>query len=457
MSSKKEEKGEEKANPHRLTSLLPQNISGGLQPPRNRSYRRREAETPSDPGGVNREAYYRQRQKSSHWRHRSDDQHEGDDRGYSSSGRRREFDRDDRRRERDNEYGRDDRQRQGDRKRYRGDDQSRDNRQQRPQSNMPPPPRRRQFNSTHNITPSTASTRSLDRPRTVDRDRRMLDAPTPTQGRPSLKDPPRNLDLDPDTALLDDEGFDRDFYLAEDEGHFVRDGNNDMGRFLFENTKTKEREEQIRKPTARESRLKDDQEAWEQNRLLSSGVLLAGERDLNVDTQADTRVTLLVHQVKPPFLDGRVSFSTIREAVPTVRDASSDFAKAAREGSETLRVLRAKKDKNTMRNKFWELGGSRMGNAMGVKDDTPKETGDTADTTANGEIDYKKTSGFASHMKNDEKSKAVSDFAKQKSIREQREFLPVYSVRQELLNVIRENNVVIIVGETGSGTRENQN
>jgi hypothetical protein len=40
----------------------------------------------------------------------------------------------------------------------------------------------------------------------------------------------------------------------------------------------------------------------------------------------------------------------------------------------------------------------------------------------------------------------VSDFAKQKSIRQQREFLPIFSVRDELLNVVRENAVVVIVG-----------
>lgn len=48
-------------------------------------------------------------------------------------------------------------------------------------------------------------------------------------------------------------------------------------------------------------------------------------------------------------------------------------------------------------------------------------------------------------------SEAVSDFALQKSIREQREYLPVFAVRQKMLNVIRDNSVVIIVGETGSG------
>lgn len=36
-------------------------------------------------------------------------------------------------------------------------------------------------------------------------------------------------------------------------------------------------------------------------------------------------------------------------------------------------------------------------------------------------------------------------------MKEQREFLPVFEVRDELMKVLRENKVVVIVGETGSG------
>lgn len=49
------------------------------------------------------------------------------------------------------------------------------------------------------------------------------------------------------------------------------------------------------------------------------------------------------------------------------------------------------------------------------------------------------------------KSEASSEFAKQKSIREQRQYLPIFAARTELLNIVRDNSVVIIVGETGSG------
>lgn len=56
-----------------------------------------------------------------------------------------------------------------------------------------------------------------------------------------------------------------------------------------------------------------------------------------------------------------------------------------------------------------------------------------------------------SYAKQEEKEEASSEFAKTKTIQEQREFLPIYSVREELINVIRENQIVVIVGETGSG------
>jgi pre-mRNA-splicing factor ATP-dependent RNA helicase DHX38/PRP16 len=286
-----------------------------------------------------------------------------------------------------------------------------------------------------------------------------------------------------DAALIEpletaDEDFDRDFYLQEDEGHAIQDAtsDNDLGRFLYTNAKIEARQEAMDKQqkegqknprqNARQSALNHDQQAWEENRLLSAGAAVQGTVDLDHVTEQDTSVTLLVHQVKPPFLDGRVSFSTIREAVPTVRDASSDFAKMAREGSVTLRALRANKDKNAMRQKFWELGGTHMGNVMGIKEgdnnagdgtgDKSGKDGNTnddrpAEETADGEIDYKKSTGFKDHVKNKEGDGPVSEFAKSKTIRQQREFLPAFGVREELLNIIRENNVVIIVGATGSG------
>ena len=84
---------------------------------------------------------------------------------------------------------------------------------------------------------------------------------------------------------------------------------------------------------------------------------------------------------------------------------------------------------------------------MGIKKVAEEDKDDTV-LGDDGEVDYKKSNSYASMLK---KSEAVSDFAKNKTLKEQREYLPVYSCREELVRVIKENRVVIIVGETGSG------
>ena len=67
--------------------------------------------------------------------------------------------------------------------------------------------------------------------------------------------------------------------------------------------------------SARKSALNADQEAWENNRLLTSGVVTQTSVDLDFEV-TDQRVTLMVHNTKPPFLDGRVNFSTQQTIVP---------------------------------------------------------------------------------------------------------------------------------------------
>jgi pre-mRNA-splicing factor ATP-dependent RNA helicase DHX38/PRP16 len=260
-------------------------------------------------------------------------------------------------------------------------------------------------------------------------------------------------------GLLDDD-FDRDFYLQEEDGAI--DMENAEGFFLGSEEKFKAREEEMKRKrmrgdgkivgrSARSSQLHADQEAWEVNRMLQSGIAARGEVSTEFDDEEDQRVQLIVHALRPPFLDGRVSFSVQQKPVSTVKDPSSDFATCARNGSALVRSQREKRERSKMRKRFWELGGTRMGEAMGVKDGAAEEAeggGEDGDQEEGG--DFRENAGFAKHMRA-QKNEAVSDFAKTKTMAEQRRYLPIYMVREELLQVIGENQVVIIVGETGSG------
>jgi len=288
-----------------------------------------------------------------------------------------------------------------------------------------------------------------------------------------------------------DDDFDRDFYLSE-EGQTTGLDGQEGGHFLGSEDKFKAREEAMQKGrakgdtkiagmSAKKSQLFVDQEAWEENRLLQSGVASLREAQMDFNDEDDSRVTLIVHNVKPPFLDGRVSFSLQQTTVSILKDPTGDMATNARKGSALLRDVRERRDVMKMRKRFWELGGSRMGDVMGIAhpdeegqaNSEPKaiQVGTTTDAAVDGAdtsitvtkkkhiddvdeddagVDYRDGSAFSKHIK-ENKSVAQSHFAKTKTMKEQREYLPVFTCRSQLLNVIRENQITVIVGETGSG------
>ncbi|KDP47064.1 hypothetical protein JCGZ_10791 [Jatropha curcas] len=85
-------------------------------------------------------------------------------------------------------------------------------------------------------------------------------------------------------------------------------------------------------------------------------------------------------------------------------------------GSALLGQIHEKQSMNKSRQFFWELAGSKLGNILGVEKTAEQE--------------------------------AVTDFTKSKTLAQQRQYLAIYSVREDLLQV-RENRVVV-VGETSS-------
>lgn len=125
-----------------------------------------------------------------------------------------------------------------------------------------------------------------------------------------------------------------------------------------------------------------------------------------------------------------------------MRDPTSDMALVARKGSALVRAYREQKERRRAQKKHWELAGTHIGNIMGVRDRRKEDK-----ELPGQETDFKAGQKYARHIGAGE----ITGEAKHRSIQHQRRSLPVFAVRQELLNVIRENSVVVIVGETGSG------
>ncbi|XP_049807833.1 pre-mRNA-splicing factor ATP-dependent RNA helicase PRP16 [Schistocerca nitens] len=239
--------------------------------------------------------------------------------------------------------------------------------------------------------------------------------------------------------------LDREWYSLDDG---YDEEHNPFSNLSEDYTKKKEEQLEQRKKkrlSAQQRQINKDNELWERNRMLTSGVVQSVDVDEDFDEENIDRVHLLVHNIVPPFLDGRIVFTKQPEPVVPVKDPTSDMAMVARKGSNLVKIFREQKERRKAQKKHWELAGTTIGNIMGVQKTDEKDIRQNE----NDETDYKTDQKFAEHMQN--ASQATSEFAKKKSILQQRRYLPVFAVRQELLNVIRENNVVIIIGETGSG------
>uniref|UniRef100_H3CVC9 Pre-mRNA-splicing factor ATP-dependent RNA helicase PRP16 n=1 Tax=Tetraodon nigroviridis TaxID=99883 RepID=H3CVC9_TETNG len=247
----------------------------------------------------------------------------------------------------------------------------------------------------------------------------------------------------------DQKQADRDWYMM-DEGY-------DEFHNPFTMTSDeyiKKREQILQKQTqkrisAQKRQINEDNERWETNRMLTSGVVQRLEVDEDFEEDNAAKVHLLVHNLVPPFLDGRIVFTKQPEPVIPVKDPTSDMAIISRKGSQLVRKHREQKERKKAQHKHWELAGTKLGDIMGIQKKEEEDVCGGKPVGEDGKVDYKAEQKFAEHMK--EKTEARSEFAKKKSLLEQRQYLPIFAVRQQLLNIIRDNNIVIVVGETGSG------
>ncbi|KAL9933708.1 hypothetical protein V8E36_007366 [Tilletia maclaganii] len=227
--------------------------------------------------------------------------------------------------------------------------------------------------------------------------------------------------------------------------------------------------------TARQAAYNADADAWEANRLQVGG--FGPQRiinlDENMDDESENRVHLLVHDLRPPFLDGKTVFTKQLEPVNPIKDPTSDLAIFSRKGSRLVREKREQAERKKATSQAVALGGTRLGNIMGVKEEdegelgaarAPDEAGSSrklgvaagkAKASLTGgdaeEHDHggKSDSKFASHLKT--AKVGASEFSRGKNLKQQRQYLPAFACRDDLMRVIRENQVVIVIGETGSG------
>ncbi|KAJ2616293.1 hypothetical protein H4S08_000852 [Coemansia sp. RSA 1365] len=375
------------------------------QPRVSTTLRRRQEDTPSHPGGVTAAAQQRleeHRQRTG----RAEGGHRGLAYDSGSHGKR------------DTEH----RERRRSRSRSRSPRRDR-SRSQRPSSSRPPQRRSRWDEPTPIRQPNDRSTAHRDN----------IDLESGDSGeRKEWESTQRQLD--------------RDWYSIDESGAAADDAHNPFADYVEHDNQleVKRMGQQAKRMTTRQKQYNRDSEMWETNRLKQSGIVQSADADEEDDGDGD-RLHLLVHDLRPPFLEGSALTRQV-DPVKTVVDPTSDLAVFARKGSALVRAQREQREKMKATREAVNMSGTTLGNVMGVVADAESDPTGSDDRVPNGAKELKTGSAEdAGSLSNTTKS------VKAQTIREQRESLPAFACRDELLRVIGDNQVTVVVGETGSG------
>ncbi|KAI5989744.1 hypothetical protein EDD15DRAFT_2171089 [Pisolithus albus] len=279
---------------------------------------------------------------------------------------------------------------------------------------------------------------------------RAWDAPTPRVPRGASPEEDGLLGVDMREWEEEQLRLDRDWYSGAEEGFVAGDEErNPLAQYEDMNPlKLEPAAKPTKRISARQAQYNADNDLWEANRMLTSGVATRKEVDLNFEDESESAVHVMVHDLKPPFLDGKTIFTKQLEPINPIRDPSSDMAVFSKKGSALVKEKREQAERAKAAAKLASLEGTSLGNIMGVEDTEAAAEGaslvaDRAqEAAASGQKeDYKGDSKFASHLK---ASSGVSSFAKSRTLKEQREYLPAFACREDLLRVIRDNQGIFL-------------
>lgn len=201
-------------------------------------------------------------------------------------------------------------------------------------------------------------------------------------------------------------------------------------------------------------------ERWEIRQLIASGVAKASDYpDLEEDYNATLRgegeleleqeVDIEVREEEPPFLAGQTKQSLELSPIRVVKAPDGSMNRAAMSGTTLA------KDRKELKQQEAEAAAqdesSKDNLASNWHDpmanpDTRKFASDLRTARANA-----KTGELPEWKKAIETKPQVPMKRTQMSMKDQRESLPVFAFKKQLIQAVRDNQVLVVVGETGSG------
>ncbi|TFK38625.1 hypothetical protein BDQ12DRAFT_605414 [Crucibulum laeve] len=208
---------------------------------------------------------------------------------------------------------------------------------------------------------------------------RAWDAPTPRVARGGSPDDDGGaIGIDSREWEEEQVKLDRDWYTGAEEGMLAGDEEHNPLAQYEDLSALKQAEiaaKQTKKISARQAQYNADNDLWEANRMLTSGVATRKTVDLDFEDESESTVHVMVHDLKPPFLDGRTVFTKQLDPINPIRDPTSDMAIFSKKGSALVKEKREQAERAKAAAKLAALGGTALGNIMGVKDEEAEAEG----------------------------------------------------------------------------------
>lgn len=203
-------------------------------------------------------------------------------------------------------------------------------------------------------------------------------------------------------------------------------------------------------------------ERWELRQLIASGAISAVDypeldEDINAARENDLEtlepeeeVDIEVREEEPPFLAGQTKQSLELSPVRVVRAPEGSLNRAAMSGASLARERREQRQQQAKEKAQEERGKADLNTQW---QDPLAESSSTAQNTKVFADDFRRRANQGvPEWKKASETKSIS-YGKRTnlSIDEQRKSLPVYQLREELMQAVQDNQILIVVGDTGSG------
>ncbi|KAK9237374.1 P-loop containing nucleoside triphosphate hydrolase protein [Lipomyces kononenkoae] len=200
-------------------------------------------------------------------------------------------------------------------------------------------------------------------------------------------------------------------------------------------------------------------ERWEIKQLIASGVVNAGDypdldEDLNtiqeeVDLEPEEDVDIEVREEEPPFLAGQTKQSLELSPIRVVKAPDGSLYRAAMTGTTLA------KDRREQRQQQAREEAEKQVQTANLEESWEDPLAEAGARVLADEVKTAVLKTSAPEMPEWKKKALYNDssFGKRTSlsIKEQRESLPVFKLRDELVKAVRDNQLLIVVGDTGSG------